>query len=47
VNEYGMAYGFVAGQLHVADWDISPKTDPGKHKVKVPMDLFAKEMSAK
>ena len=24
VSEYGMRYGFVAGQMHAANWDISP-----------------------
>ena len=47
VNEYGMQYGFVAGQLYVANWDISPEGQTGQYNVEVPMNLFSAEMTAK
>lgn len=47
VNEYAMRYGFVAGQMYAADWDISPEGQDGDYVVQVPLNIFAAEMAAK
>lgn len=47
VNEHGMKYGFVPGQLYPADWDISPPGITGQNIVEVPMSLVAEEITNK
>lgn len=42
-----MKYGFVAGQMYAADWDISPEGKENEYVVQVPLNIFAAEMAAK
>lgn len=42
-----MKYGFMAGQMYPAKWDISPEGQTGTYVVDVPMNLVSNEMAAK